>query len=51
MPAATAQQLAAQLDTAGDRMLLHDGTEREIPRPADEQKQQEHYSGKQKSTR
>ena len=29
-------------------MLLRDDTEREIPRPVDEQKQQEHYSGKQK---
>ena len=48
MPAATAQQLAGQLDRAGDRMLLHDGTEREIPRPGDEEKQQENYSGKKK---
>ena len=48
MPAATAQQLAAQLDTAGEMLLLHDGTEREIPRPGDEQKQKENYSGKQK---
>src|SRR5207237_4120437 len=48
MPAATAQQLAGHLDTAGDRMLLHDGTEREIPRPADEEKQKESYSGKKK---
>ena len=28
--------------------LLHDGTEREIPRPCDEQRQQDHYSGKKK---
>ena len=48
MPAATAQQLATQLDTAGEMLLLHDGTEREIPRPGDEQKQQENYSGKKK---
>src|SRR3954464_2638832 len=48
MPAATASQLAGHLDIAGDTMLLHDGTEREIPRPADEEKQQENYSGKKK---
>jgi hypothetical protein len=48
MPAVTASQLAAHLDTAGDMMLLHDGTEREIPRPVDEEKQQENYSGKKK---
>jgi hypothetical protein len=49
MPAATAGQLATQLDTAAANMLLlHDGTEREIPRPADEQTQKENYSGKKK---
>jgi DDE superfamily endonuclease len=48
LPAATAQQLATYLEEAGDTMLLHDGTEREIPRPSDEQKQQENYSGKKK---
>jgi hypothetical protein len=48
MPATTAQQLAEQLDTAGDMVLLHDGTEREIPRPVDEEKQKENYSGKKK---
>jgi hypothetical protein len=29
-------------------VLLHDGTEREIPRPVDEDEQQENYSGKKK---
>jgi DDE superfamily endonuclease len=48
MPAATAPQLAGHLDKAGDMMLLHDATEREIPRPGDEQKQKENYSGKKK---
>jgi DDE superfamily endonuclease len=49
LPAATVQQLAGHLDEAGDTMtLLHDGTEREIPRPVDAEKQQEHYSGKKK---
>jgi hypothetical protein len=48
MPAATAPQLATHLEEAGDTILLHDGTEREIPRPGDEEKQQEHYSGKKK---
>jgi hypothetical protein len=37
------------LQQEGDTMtLLHDGTEREIQRPADEEKQKEHYSGKKK---
>jgi DDE superfamily endonuclease len=48
MPASTAQQLAAYLDTPGDTMLLHDATEREIPRPAEEEQQKENYSGKNK---
>ena len=49
MPAATAQQFAGQLDRAtGDTMLLHDSTEREIPRPGDDETQKENYSGKNK---
>lgn len=48
MPATTAQELAVQLDRADDMMLLHDGTEREIPRPADDEQQKENYSGKKK---
>ncbi len=48
MPAATAQQLAGQLEAAGDMMLVHDGTERDIPRPSDEEAQKENYSGKKK---
>jgi hypothetical protein len=31
-----------------DKILLHDGTEREIPRPRDEEAQKEKYSGKKK---
>jgi hypothetical protein len=31
-----------------DKILLHDGTEREIPRPEDEEAQQSRYSGKKK---
>ena len=48
MPAATVQQLATPLDKAGDRLLLHDVTEREIPRPCEEEAQKQNYSGKHK---
>jgi hypothetical protein len=35
-------------DNAVENMLLHDGTEREIPRPVNDDLQKEHYSGKKK---
>jgi flagellar biosynthesis chaperone FliJ len=51
MPATTAEQLQAKLaliDKKEDKQLLHDGTEREIPRPQNEDDQKEFYSGKKK---
>lgn len=48
MPATTEKELAEKLDIEGEMMLLHDGTEREIPRPVDDEKQKENYSGKKK---
>ena len=52
MPAETQKQfeslLKAQPSEDGLPILLHDGTEREIPRPADKDEQQENYSGKKK---
>ncbi len=50
MPAETQAGLDAKLEKLpeGERVLLHDGTEREVPRPVDEEKQKENYSGKKK---
>jgi hypothetical protein len=52
MPAETQKEfhklLEAQLSEDGIPVLLHDGTEREIPRPVDTDEQQENYSGKKK---
>lgn len=51
MPAATDRELQEKLkvmEKAEDKNLLHDGTEREIPRPKDSQAQKENYSGKKK---
>jgi DDE superfamily endonuclease len=51
MPATNNEELQAKLDQMGDgsdKNLLHDGTEREIPRPQDEQAQKDNYSGKKK---
>ena len=52
VPAETDKELAerlAELSKEGDKpVLLHDGTEREIPRPADRDMQKERYSGKKK---
>lgn len=53
MPAQNRKELEAKLneefaDETKDRVLLHDGTEREIPRPVDEDEQKEKYSGKKK---
>lgn len=52
VPAETDKELAerlAELSKEEDKpVLLHDGTEREIPRPADRDMQKERYSGKKK---
>ena len=52
MPVETQKELVpilAQLSSNGKiPVLFHDGTEREIPRPADPERQQENYSGKKK---
>lgn len=50
MPAETQAGLDAKLEKLpeGERVLLHDGTEREVPRPVDEEKQKGNYSGKKK---
>ncbi|MDR1382151.1 MAG: transposase family protein, partial [Tannerella sp.] len=42
------QEVLSVLHGAEERILLHDGTEREIPRPQDEEVQKEKYSGKKK---
>jgi len=51
MPAETQAGLEEKLEKlpVEDRVLLHDGTEREVPRPVDEEKQKENYSGKKKA--
>jgi hypothetical protein len=56
MPARTKDELMKKLENLPEefntnRQLIHDGTEREVPRPTDHDKQQEYYSGKKKSTR
>jgi hypothetical protein len=52
VPAQTDRQLQEQLSRLGEtnenRCLLHDGTEREVPRPQDDELQKERYSGKKK---
>lgn len=53
VPAQTDKELSTRLlDLSKDRtvepVLLHDGTEREIPRPVDADEQKEQYSGKKK---
>ena len=53
MPAQTNKELSARLseiskDGVIQPILLHDGTEREIPRPVDYDEQKEQYSGKKK---
>ena len=47
MPATTEKQLVQTLLVNGDanQILLHDGTQREIPRSKDEDAQTENYSG------
>ena len=54
LPAQTDKELQKVLttaqpqDTESAMLLLHDGTEREVPRPLDAEEQQEKYSGKKK---
>lgn len=52
LPAKTMKEFIAVLEKQGgakaSHILLHDGTEREIPRPYDADKQKENYSGKKK---
>ena len=51
-PATTDEALQVKLtaidDALGDKNIFHDGTEREIPRPKDEEAQSDNYSGKKK---
>lgn len=54
MPARTKTELLKRLENLPEEFntngqLIHDGTEREVPRPTDYQEQQEYYSGKKKS--
>ncbi|MDR0893426.1 MAG: hypothetical protein LBN24_12605 [Mediterranea sp.] len=52
MPASTnaeLQEVLAKVENPAEKTLLHDGTEREIPRPADYEAQRENYSGKKRS--
>jgi hypothetical protein len=53
IPAQTDEELHEVLSNIEmpDKLLLHDGTEREIPRPRDGEEQKEKYGGKKKSIR
>jgi hypothetical protein len=42
------QEVLSGCTEAEEKILFHDGTEREIPRPVDEEEQKEKYSGKKK---
>lgn len=51
MPSSTndeLQKVLESIDNQADSNLLHDGTEREIPRPQDDDDQKAYYSGKKK---
>lgn len=51
MPATTNEELQIKLNSMAcgeDKNLLHDGTEREIPRPQEAEAQKKNYSGKKK---
>ncbi len=51
VPAQTDKDLQEKLlefSNKEEKLLLHDGTEREIPRPQDNEEQKENYSGKKK---
>lgn len=54
MPATTNEQLQLKLaliTQQESKQLLHDGTEREIPRPQNDDDQKQYYSGKKKAYR
>jgi len=42
------QEVLSKEEFSEEKLLLHDGTEREIPRPADYEQQKDMYSGKKK---
>lgn len=48
LPARTDTGLQVALNNLEDKELLHDGSEREVPRPQHKEKQEEQYSGKKK---
>lgn len=48
MPARTNESLQIALNNVEINELVHDGSEREIPRPQDSERQKENYSGKKK---
>ena len=51
VPASSDEELAQILtneEVVAAKVLLHDGTEREIPRPVDDELQKDNYSGKKK---
>ena len=48
MPARTNAEFQTILKTFEDKELIHDGSEREVPRPQDKDLQENQYSGKKK---
>ncbi|MEZ4772830.1 MAG: transposase family protein [Bacteroidia bacterium] len=48
MPARTEADLQTALENQSGKELLHDGSEREVPRPQDTEQQKAQYSGKKK---
>ena len=42
------QSVLSKIEAPQDKLLLHDGTEREVPRPVDDDLQKDRYSGKKK---
>lgn len=48
MPSGDEKAFESKLKTLKDKELVHDATEREIPRPQDSEAQKENYSGKKK---
>ena len=48
MPCSTEKELANQLLNIEEIVLMQDGTEKEIPRPTNDEKQKENYSAKKK---
>jgi DDE superfamily endonuclease len=48
MPCRRDEELQEALEHLEDKNLIHDGTEREVPRPQDDDEQRDKYSGKKK---